>query len=500
MMDKSNSPKKATILVVDDIADNLALLGSLLKTSYKIKVASDGEKAIDIAQSNPQPDLILLDIMMPDIDGYEVCRRLKANRSTRDIPIVFLTAKSEIDNETKGLELGAVDYITKPISPPILLSRIKTHLKIKQMQDVLHDQRAWFLNIIEFAPDAILVTDEQNTVILCNSRAEEIFGYNSSEFDSKNINDLLLPDVSNRKNIGIGKRKNGSRFPLEMSLKQLPNLNEGGECACIMVRDIAERMKIEDEIHAAKKLAENANQMKSDFLANMSHELRTPLNAIIGYSEMLQEEAEDFNQHQFIPDLQKIHGAGKHLLTLINDILDLSKIEAGKMELFLEDVDLPKMVNEVKGIIFPMIEKNNNQLVIECATNLESMHTDVIKIKQILFNLLSNAAKFTHDGVITLSIKNLMVENKAGVQMSVSDNGIGLTQEQISKLFGNFSQADTSTTRKYGGTGLGLAICRRFCQMMGGDITVISVINEGSTFTVALPLITVNKSENWEKK
>ncbi|MDD5755354.1 MAG: ATP-binding protein, partial [Methylococcales bacterium] len=400
---------------------------------------------------------------------------------------IFLTAKSEINDETKGLEIGAVDYITKPISPPILLSRIKTHLKVKQMQDILHDQRAWFLSIIESAPDAILVTDEQNVVILCNSQAEEIFGYNSNELHSKNINQLVLSDV--------GKRKDGSEFPVEVGLRKLPNLNDGGDCTCVLIHDITERKRVENEIRAAKKLAEDANQMKSDFLANMSHELRTPLNAIIGYSEMLQEEAEEFNQRQFIPDLQKIHGAGKHLLTLINDILDLSKIEAGKMELFLEDVDLLKMVHEVENIIFPMIEKNNNQLIVERETNLKSIYTDVIKIKQILFNLLSNAAKFTHDGVITLSVKDFIASDKAVVQLSVSDNGIGLTQEQISKLFGNFAQADASTTRKYGGTGLGLAICRRFCQMMGGDITVTSVINEGSTFTVELPLIAVHKLE-----
>ncbi|MCW5554051.1 MAG: response regulator [Verrucomicrobiae bacterium] len=294
----------------------------------------------------------------------------------------------------------------------------------------------------------------------------------------------------------------------------------------------------------ARASADDANKAKSAFLANMSHELRTPLNAIIGYSEMLQEEAEDVDQKGFIPDLEKIHGAGKHLLGLINDVLDLSKIEAGKMTLYLEDFDVAKLVKEVASTVLPLIAKNGNKLQVECPADLGTMHADVTKVRQTLFNLLSNASKFTEKGTIKLEVRHdgppsprpsppgegesaaaasanlrldlpdgpsptptpemglplpggegrgegerssILADHASRITFQVSDTGIGMTPEQLNKLFQAFTQADSSTSRKYGGTGLGLAISRKFCQMMGGDITVQSESGKGSTFTVTLP-------------
>lgn len=492
MTEISYFAEKPTVLIVDDTNDNLIFLSNLLKDVYRVKVANSGAKAIQIAQSETPPDLILLDIIMPEMDGYEVCKTLKANNQTKRIPIIFLTSASEIGEEIYGLNLGAADYITKPLHPAILLARIKVHIHLKRMQDTLRDQRTWFHSIIEATPNAVIVTDEQGEIVLCNSRAGEIFGYGARELYFKNLNELIRLET--------GIRKDGSQFPAEVSFNDLPNLNDGGVCTCILVRDITERTRIENEIREAKELAEEANQMKSDFLANMSHELRTPLNAIIGYSEILQEDAHDMGQPTFVSDLRKIHSAGKHLLQLINDILDLSKIEAGKMDLYIEEFEVKNLIDDIKTIIQPLMEKNHNRFEIKSELFYKTVRSDVTKLKQILFNLLSNAAKFTRNGLITLTIKNYLAgDEQERILFSVSDTGIGLTQEQIGKLFESFTQADASTTRKYGGTGLGLAISRRFCQMLGGDITVSSVILEGSTFTIDLPVIAlIDEADNNE--
>ncbi|MGH7797225.1 MAG: response regulator [Candidatus Binatia bacterium] len=243
------------------------------------------------------------------------------------------------------------------------------------------------------------------------------------------------------------------------------------------------------EIEDQSQQLQIANQHKSEFLANMSHELRTPLNAIIGYSEMLEEEAEDLGQGSFVPDLKKIHGAGKHLMSLINNVLDLSKIEAGKMDLYLENFEIGSMIQEVVATVKPLVEKNGNALHVQCGDGLGAMRADLTKVRQTLFNLLSNACKFTERGTVTLTARRESVNSGEWISLRVTDTGIGMSPEQTSKLFQAFTQADTSTTRKYGGTGLGLAISQKFCQMMGGEITVLSAPEHGSTFTVRLPAV-----------
>jgi signal transduction histidine kinase len=241
------------------------------------------------------------------------------------------------------------------------------------------------------------------------------------------------------------------------------------------------------ELRDAQKAADEANKAKSAFLANMSHELRTPLNAILGYSEMLWEEWEDLGHDEFVTDIKKIHQAGEHLLALINDVLDLSKIEAGRMTIFREDVDVRELIEGVVSTIQPLVDKNENRLVVECGEDVGAIYTDMTKVRQTLFNLLSNASKFTEKGQVTLRAERERVDESDWLHVAVSDTGIGMTPAQVKRLFQAFSQADNSTSRKYGGTGLGLAISRRFCRMLGGDLTVTSEEGQGSTFTCRLP-------------
>ena len=264
-------------------------------------------------------------------------------------------------------------------------------------------------------------------------------------------------------------------------------------------RDKEARLTLEQknkDLLDSQKEAEAANEAKSTFLANMSHELRTPLNAIIGYSEMLIEDAEDENE-DFIPDLEKINSSGKHLLGLINEILDLSKVESGKMELFIEEFELEKILNEVVSTIKPLVDKNDNSLNLKIQTKTKYISADVTKIRQILLNLLSNATKFTKEGEINILV-NDNAQNSSMLDFNIADSGIGMTQEQVDKVFQPFTQADEKTTRKFGGTGLGLTITKMFAEMMGGDISLTSKEGKGTTFTATIPLKVVDQKKKAE--
>ncbi len=384
--------------------------------------------------------------------------------------------------------------------------------------------------IVETAVDAIITIDEAGTILSFNRAASEMFGYAAEEVVGENVK-LLTPsahrekhdqylsnymETGERKIIGSarqenGRHKDGSEFPIILGVSEV--LLKHGRMFTGIITDISAQKAAEDELRehqehleevveertaelkeSAEELAkaadaaEVANRAKSTFLANMSHELRTPMNAIIGYSEMLWEDAEDEGLDEIVPDLKKINTAGKHLLALINDILDLSKIEAGKMELFLETFDVEVMIREVAETVQPLLDKNENELVLELDGGLGNARLDVMKLRQSLMNLLSNASKFTHAGKVTVRAERASRGDRSWLIVSVQDSGIGIAEERADLVFEEFQQADDSTTREYGGTGLGLPISRRFCRMMGGDITVSSKVGAGSTFTIEVPL------------
>ncbi|HET7040423.1 MAG TPA: response regulator [Gemmatimonadales bacterium] len=356
-------------------------------------------------------------------------------------------------------------------------------------------QREYFAAVVANSPVAIVTLDLDGRITSFNPAFETLFGYSVGEAVGQHIDSLLNDErtlaeahaytsqATTETAKGIGKRKRKDGVLIDVELAGVPVAVDGKNVGIMaLYHDVTDLLK-------AKSEAESANQAKSRFLANMSHELRTPLNAIIGYSEMLKEDAEEHGNGDQAADLEKIRSSGRHLLALINDVLDLSKIEAGKMELYLETFDVRVLVDEVQTTIRPLIAQKGNALEVTVAPEVGPLRADLTKVRQMLLNLLSNATKFTDKGAIHLTVARAPAARGAGHDLlfQVRDQGIGMTPEQQGRLFEAFQQAEASTTRRFGGTGLGLAITRRFCEMMGGTIGVESTPGVGSTFTLRLP-------------
>ena len=354
---------------------------------------------------------------------------------------------------------------------------------------------------IESISEGFTLFDAEDRLVLSNSRYCELLyagvrdpepGESYEEIIRTSVQQGLIEDAKGDEESWLAVRLERHRNPSGLHVQRRSDgrwfrisetkTEDGGTVA--VYTDITELKRREQE-------AEEANRAKSQFLANMSHELRTPLNAVIGITEMLKEDAEEFGQEDFVEPLERISRAGKHLLNLINEILDLSKIEAGKLEFHLEDFDVPALVGDVVTTAQPLADKNDNRLVVRCPEDLGGMRADLTRTRQIVLNLLSNACKFTKNGEVSLDVRFEGGETGEQMILEVSDTGIGMTPEQMEKLFEEFSQADSSTTRRFGGTGLGLAISRRLARMMGGDIEVTSAPGEGSTFRAWLPRMAV---------
>jgi PAS domain S-box-containing protein len=356
-------------------------------------------------------------------------------------------------------------------------------------------QKEYFAAVVLNSPVAIVTLELDGRITSMNPAFETLFGFTQEEAVGRDLDTLINSEqtlaeanqyttqATHKTAKGIGKRKRKDGSLIDVELAGVPVTVEGQNVGIMaLYHDVTDLLQ-------AKSEAESANQAKSRFLANMSHELRTPLNAIIGYSEMLKEEAEESGNDEYVADLEKIRSSGRHLLALINDVLDLSKIEAGRMELFVETFDARAVIDDVATTVRPLMAAHSNTLTVECAPDVGLLRADLTKVRQMLLNLLSNASKFAENGQVRLDVKRETLSSGLGheVVFSVQDSGIGMTPEQVGRLFEAFSQAEASTTRRYGGTGLGLAITKRFCEMMGGSVSVESEPGVGSTFTIRLP-------------
>jgi PAS domain S-box-containing protein len=385
-----------------------------------------------------------------------------------------------------GRELGPEDLRLLELFAPEAAIAIENARLFTEAQH----QQQYFSELVANSPVAIVTLDTRHIVVSCNPAFLALYGYAEGEVLGQHLDDLITTEETRAEAVkytaqaldhravrAITRRRRKDGTLVDVEVFGVPVVVDGALVGMMgLYHDIS-------ELTRARQAAEEANTAKSQFLANMSHELRTPLNAIIGYSEMLEEETAERGHDEYVPDLQKIRAAGRHLLALINDVLDLSKIEAGKLELFLETFDLRQAVEDVATTVQPLIARNDNRLVVDVADDVGTMHSDLTRFRQILLNLLSNASKFTERGTVTVAIERQGDE----VVLRVTDSGIGMTPEQLGRLFEAFAQAEASTSKKYGGTGLGLAITRRFCQLMGGDVTASSDPGRGSTFTVRLP-------------
>ena len=415
--------------------------------------------------------------------------------------------EDEIENEDED-ESEAVLEIA-----PVLLAHIVlciTNATLRSMPSDLTPAQfdspteATYRSIVEHAIEGIFQTTPEGRYLLANPALARIYGYANVEELRQSVSEIArqLYVQADRRSEFIRLmneqdavwafesqiyRKDGSVIWISENVRVIRDA--AGEVAYYegTVSDITESKRAQEEMRRARLAAEEASRSKSQFVANMSHELRTPLNAIIGYSELMREEAEEMDLPSFVKDLLKIEGAGKHLLELINSVLDIAKIEAGKMDVHAERFEVAAMVKEVTATIAPVVEKNGNHFEVSVAPDVGVMQSDLTKLRQSLFNLLGNAGKFTKEGIISLKVTREAVQDREFVLFRVSDTGVGMTREQSEKLFKAFTQADASTTRKFGGTGLGLAITREFSRLLGGETTVESALGRGSTFTLRLP-------------
>ncbi len=516
----NNEPKNSVLIIDDTLANLKVLFNYLEKANFKVLIAEKGESGLKRLKYL-KPDIILLDVIMPDMDGFEVCRRLKANEESKDIPVIFMSALTETVDKVKGFELGAVDYITKPVQVEEVLARINTHLTLRHLQksllqknqqlkqeivkcQIVTDEYRKFSRVVEQSANIIVITDNDGIIEFVNPAFSIKTGYSYAEAIGKNSRLLnsgkqppefykkLWTTISQGKvwqGEMLNKRKNGELYWIFSTISPIKEPSSGKISHYVAINeDITERKQAETQLQEAKKFAEQAkieaetaNHAKSVFLANMSHELRTPLNGILGYTQIL-------NRDRSLTDKQKqgiqiIHRSGEHLLMLINDILDLSKIEADKLELNPKDFRLPEFLKDIVDLFRMRAKQKDIEFVYEQGAQLPAtVHADEKRLRQVLLNLLSNALKFTQQGRVSFKVS----PTSSQIYFSVTDSGEGIAAENLETIFLPFRQVSDQNYQE--GTGLGLPISKRLVNMMGGELQVESVLGSGSRFWFKIPL------------
>lgn len=554
-----NDARFNRILIVDDSTTNLQLLMNLLtEQGYTVYPASDGKLALVFLQST-LPDLILLDIKMPGMDGFEVCRRLKADERSASIPVIFLSALEDERDKVKAFQAGGVDYITKPFQQEEMLARIRIHLRMceltdrleqevnartqdlmlankkleeeiaerNQVEEELRNLNNDFVTLLENTGDFIYFKDSDNRFLFCSQTLADITGHRSwrdmigkDDFDVFPEETARIYREEEQPIFGEGKTllnkvdpyfdaQGGRRW---VNTNKWPVFDDKGAVVGIfgISRDITEQKQAEEELvqyrehleetvqqrteelRLARDAAEAANKAKSVFLANMSHELRTPLNAILGFSQLMrQDHSLTSSQLEY---LEIINNSGDHLLKLINDVLEIAKIEAGKLQLNVTTFDLHRLVREVSDMMSLRAQQKGLQLVLDQASDFPRyIKGDEARIRQILVNLVSNAVKFTEQGGVTMRLYSKYNAHHH-LLIEVEDSGPGISKKDQRYLFRPFQQLSAGSS-SHGGTGLGLSIVHQFVQLMGGDVSVESKPGKGTLFLIRLPLNEADEEE-----
>ncbi len=509
---------ETTILIVDDQPENLALLGELLERHYQVRVATDGERALHLAALQPYPALILLDVLMPGMDGYSVLAELRRNPATCEIPVIFVTARDADLDEEYGLRLGAVDYLTKPIRPAVVLARVQVQLENRRARELLHlhnllerkrlleelqQREEQYRRLTEDAPICIATFLPDGTLTYVNQALTELARLPSDALLGRCLYDWILPEerkMIEQRLLALTPQQplarheqthwtdQGERLILHWTSRAF--FEEDGTLRSFQAvgQDITERKAAEQALLEAKHAAEAANIAKSRFLATMSHEIRTPMNGILGMAQLLLLGSPNAEQSKRYARV--ILHSGETLLLLLNDILDLSKIEAGRLS--LEDgVVIPAELLHESRILF---SNNAKKRGLTLRTRWEGPETqryrgDPHRLQQMLSNLINNAIKFTKQGMVEVVGQVVAREGeKALLEFVVRDSGIGIEPEKMGLLFRPFSQIDDSNTREFGGTGLGLSIVHSLAQLMGGEVGVESHPSGGSRFWFRIAL------------